>query len=168
MNGARECLLLLCDAQLLSIPRDHSQCITPDQLSPSNWNQAEYPSLSPTFSSPVSLGYAAVLAVYPDTSPQYIQALGCRYHLGHVLLQLNSRAILSNIAFNPEDQAAIQCSCREVNTGAPQARRVHHWVGRSQSMGRVKLLNNLKCLLERAAGLFPCNRLPTVQECAEL
>ncbi len=63
--------------ELLSIPRDRSQYITPDQLSPSNWNQLEYPSLSPTLSSYVSLGYAAVLAVYLDTSPQYIQALGC-------------------------------------------------------------------------------------------
>ncbi len=36
------------------------------------------------------------------------------------LFELNSRAILSNIAFTPEDQAPIQCSGRGVDTDHPQ------------------------------------------------
>ncbi len=44
------------------------------------------------------------LAAYPDNSPQYIQGLGCnspRYSVGRACLKLDTRAIVSNIAFHP-------------------------------------------------------------------
>ena len=44
------------------------------------------------------------LAAYPDNSPQYIQGLGYnspRYSVGRACLKLDTRAIVSNIAFRP-------------------------------------------------------------------
>ena len=51
-------------------------------------------------------------AAYPAIGPQPI--------LGHVFLQLDRRAILSNIAFFSGDQAPIHCSGRGVDTDQPQ------------------------------------------------